>query len=328
MFGSKTILAAIILSISVSTCSESTAESTGYGWQNVTTAASYPEGYNYPVFVMNREMLALNQGAWISKDGKIWTRTALPDSGLNSAYQEFVQFDGAVYALGSMRGNYESFTITPRILRTRDGRTWETLTEQSNLPHRIFYSAVVFKNKIWLLGGYNGKNYLNDVWNSADGVTWQRVLEKASWSPRQGATLVLFKNRLWLFGGGVIDGEKEINPESRKEVWSSEDGINWSREKMKTERAGGGTPIVFDNKLWFVGANRNDGNFDNAVTVSEDGLAWQSHSAPWSPRGGVAVWIFDNKLFMTGGKYSYRESNGEIKFVYSNDVWTMSKNAE
>ena len=325
MFGSKAVLAAIIMSVSVSGCSKSTAESTGYVWQNVTAAANYPQSYNYPVFVLNGEMLALNQGAWVSKDGRNWTKTALPDSGLNSAYQSFVQLDGAVYALGSLSGNYQDFTISPKILRTRDGRSWETATEQSNLPKRIFYSTVVFKNKIWLIGGYDGENYLNDVWTSEDGVQWQRVVAQAPWSPRQGTTLVLFKNRLWLFGGGVIDGEKEINPESRTEVWSSEDGINWTQEKMKTERVGGGTPIVFDDKLWFVGANRNDGNFNNAVAVSADGITWQSHSAPWSVRGGVAVWIFDNKLFMTGGKYSYTEPNGDIKFVYSNDVWVMSR---
>ena len=325
MFGPRAILATIIFSVSVSACSKTTAESKDYAWRNVTPAASYPTGYNYPVFVMNGEMLALNNGAWVSKDGKNWTRTTLPDSGLNSAYQKFVQFDGAVYALGSMSGNYQNFTISTRIMLTRDGRTWETLAKQSNLPKRVFYSTIVFKNKIWLIGGYDGKDYFNDVWNSDDGVKWQRVVEKAMWSPRQSATLVHFKNRVWLFGGGVIDGEKEINPSSQKEVWSSEDGINWTQEKMITERSGGGTPIVFDDKLWFVGANRNDGNFGNAVTVSGDGINWQAQSAPWSPRGGVAVWVFDNKLFMTGGKYSYTEPNGEIKFVYSNDVWVMSK---
>ena len=84
MFRIRAILATIIFSASVSTCSKTPAVSNGYAWHNVTTAASYPTGYNYPVFVMNGEMLALNNGAWVSKDGKNWTRTALPDSGLNS----------------------------------------------------------------------------------------------------------------------------------------------------------------------------------------------------------------------------------------------------
>jgi len=44
--------------------------------------------------------------------------------------------------------------------------------------------------------------------------------------------VVFFKNRLWIFGGGVIDGDKEINPHSYKEVWSSEDGINWTQESL------------------------------------------------------------------------------------------------
>jgi hypothetical protein len=138
---------------------------------------------------------------------------------------------------------------------------------------------------------------------------------------------VSFKDRLWIFGGGVIDGEKEINPNSQKEVWSSADGVNWTQEKLKTERIGGGTPVVFDGKLWFVGANRNDGNFDSAVAVSDDAVSYRTLSTPWSPRGGVAAWVFGDKLFMTGGKFSHVE-NGEIKFVYSNDVWVMERKTE
>ncbi|MEO7660668.1 MAG: hypothetical protein ABIV48_13720, partial [Pyrinomonadaceae bacterium] len=102
---------------------------------------------------------------------------------------------------------------------------------------------------------------------------------------------------------------------------------NWTQVKMKTELGGGGTPVVFDNKLWFVGANRNDGIFGNAVLVSDDGVAWQAQSAPWSPRGAVAVWVFDDKLYMTGGKFS-ETVNGEIKFIYSNDVWAMSRTSK
>lgn len=47
-------------------------------------------------------------------------------------------------------------------------------------------------------------------------------------------------------------------------------------------------------------------------------------SAPWSPRGAPAVWVFDNKLFMAGGKYSVVE-NGTQRFIYRNDVWSMSR---
>jgi hypothetical protein len=113
-----------------------------------------------------------------------------------------VQFQDAVYALGTMEGNYTNLRLTSKISRTRDFKTWETVAATSNLPERVFYGAVVFKDKIWLAGGYDGRNYYNDVWNSADAVKWRRVAERAAWSPRLATRLIVFRDRLWLLGGG------------------------------------------------------------------------------------------------------------------------------
>ncbi|MEQ1646335.1 MAG: hypothetical protein ABL959_22975, partial [Pyrinomonadaceae bacterium] len=143
-----------------------------YRWSNVTPAANYPQGYNYPVYIFGDWMVALNNGAWLSKDGKRWVKTELPDSGLNSAYQKYVQFNGSIYALGALSGNYERFSITPKILRTTDLNKWETVSERSNIPQRVFYGLTVFNGKMWMLGGYDGTNYHNDVWTSVDGVHW------------------------------------------------------------------------------------------------------------------------------------------------------------
>lgn len=320
----KMLLIVLVLSFSVAACTKSEAKAGEYVWENITKAAQFPQNYNFPVFILNNEMLALNQGGWISKDGKSWTKTALSESGLNSAYQKYVQFNGAVYSLGAMQGNYLDFTIDTKILRTKEGKTWETLAEKSNLPQRVFYGAVVFKDKIWLIGGFDGKKYHNDVWNSADGVKWTQVAKKADWSERTISRIIVFKDKIWIFGGGVIDGEKTNNPNSENEIWSSENGVNWTKQQANAANKLAGTPIVFDEKLWLIGANRNDGNFGNAFMISGDGINWRSYSAPWSPRGGTVVWIFDGKLFMTGGKYSFVEK-GETKFVYSNDVWELRK---
>jgi hypothetical protein len=299
-----------------------------YVWNEVTSNAAYPQSYGFPVFVKDEKMFAFHQEAvWNSADGINWTKTDLPSVKRDAYEARYVQFNNAIYALGQNQGNYlTGIRFGSTIRRTTDFKKWETLAEKSELPNRVFYGSTVFGGKIWLMGGYDGKNYHNDIWNSADGVRWTRVAEHAAWSPRN-VGIVEFKNRMWIFGGGVIDGEKNINPNSNNEVWSSEDGINWTQVKKKTERVGGGTPIVFDNKLWLIGANRNDGNFARSSLVSDDAITWREESAPWTPRGAVAVWTFGGKLFMTGGKYSYMK-NGEPVFVYSNDVWAMSKKTD
>jgi hypothetical protein len=73
------------------------------------------------------------------------------------------------------------------IALTRDLRRWGVVAPQSNLPSRVFYGAVVHGGKVWLMGGFGGKGYFNDVWSSPDAVYWTRVLEHAPWSPRNKA---------------------------------------------------------------------------------------------------------------------------------------------
>ena len=286
--------------------------------------AGFPGGYNFPVFVVGHSMWAFHgQGHWSSSDGKRWTQSTLPLSGLNSAYQKYVQLGDAVYSLGTMRGNYLSMQLTSRIARTRNFTTWETVAETSNLPRRVFYGAVVMQNRIWLLGGWDGTRYYNDVWTSTDAVHWTRVVEHAPWSARNTTAVVVFRNTIWIIGGGVIDGEREINPNASREVWSSPDGVQWTKTPERAGPALNGTPVVFDDRLWLVGSNRN-GAFDSAVWSTSDGEHWQSESAPWSARGAPAPWVFDNQLYITGGKYS-ETRNGQIEFLYRDDVWRMSK---
>jgi hypothetical protein len=304
-------------------------KSSGYVWNEVTKSANYPQGYGFPVFVVNEKMLAFHHEAvWSSADGVSWTKIDLPSVKRDAYEARYIQFNNAVYALGQNRGNYAvGIKFGSTIRRTTDFKRWETLAEKSNLPERVFYGSFVLDGKIWLIGGYDGKNYHNDIWNSPDGVRWTRVAERAAWSPRNAGVIVEFKNRIWMLGGGVIDGMKSDNPNSGKEIWSSTDGVKWTLETAKLELSALGTPVVFDNKLWLVGANRNDGNFARSSLVSDDVITWREESAPWSPRGAVAAWVFGDRLFITGGKYSYQK-NGEPVFVYSNDVWAMSRKTE
>lgn len=288
-------------------------------WQQLAEHADFPESYDYPVHVADDgRFIALHpRGTWASRDGAHWTRTELPFSGMNSAYLNYVQHQGATYALGTLQGNYQAFTITPRIQRTRDYAHWEQLGDAPSLPKVVFAAAASFDGAIWLLGGFDGQRAVNAVWRSTDGLSWTQVTEHAPWSPRASAKAVVFRKRLFVLGGGEIDGP------GSNDAWSSADGKTWVREcaEIAEESPVGYTPIVFDDRLWLVGANRS-GRFRAEMLVSLDGKTFTAQRAPWTPRGGVAAWTDGQALYLTGGKYS-TEVNGETVFAYSNDVWRM-----
>jgi hypothetical protein len=190
-----------------------------------------------------------------------------------------------------MSGNYLDLHLTSRIARTRDLSHWEVVAATSDLPPRVFYGAVVHHDKIWLLGGFDGRSYYNDVWNTADGVHWTRVAEHAAWTPRNVDMTAVFRDRIWVIGGGLIDGTPELNTNSKREVWSSGDGVQWVKHPDRSGDAWGGTPVVYADQLWLIAANRNS-TFAPALLATGDGSSWREESAPWPPRGAPAVWVF------------------------------------
>lgn len=282
--------------------------------------APFDKSYNFQMFVQNDALFALHpKGTWKTHDGKTWTKTALPHI-TNLAFMKYVQFKGAVYAIGTFQGNIEHFQISTAIYRTTDFERWEKIADHADFPKRFFRKMIAFQDKLWLLGGTDGDGTLgyNDIWYSDDAIHWQKAPRPASWSPRMGAEAIIFQEALYLIGGGDAKG-------SKMDVWRSLNGFDWERvtAAMHPTPFFGYASAVFDDKIWLLGCNRS-GEFRNEVMVSNDGASWTPTDADWSPRGGIVSAVFQDRLLLTGGKYS-EVVNGETQFSYYNDVWTLEK---
>ncbi|CAN0293393.1 unnamed protein product, partial [Discosporangium mesarthrocarpum] len=91
---------------------------------------------------------------------------------------------------------------------------------------RMFHTVVTVNSAMYLIGGFDGRRKLNDVWASTDGWHWSLVTHEAQWSPRSGHAAVALERGLYVIGGeGEGDGEK-LN-----DVWRSLDGAHWTREE-------------------------------------------------------------------------------------------------
>lgn len=167
-----------------------------------------------------------------------------------------------------------------------------------------------FKDKIWIIGGHDGKEDQADIWNSEDAIHWTKVKDELPFGKRANSQIVTLNDRLFLLNN---------------DVWSSSDGINWTRvtpEIVKGQQIFGYAAVVFDNRIFLLGCNRN-GEFTSKVLHSADGKNWQEMDAPWPARGGIAACVHQGKIYMTGGKYGGTPEHTE--FIYSNDVWALQR---
>jgi hypothetical protein len=127
-----------------------------YGWIKVIDHAPFPGSYNFPLFNIRNKLWAFHgQGNWYSEDGKNWTKAELPPLGLRTGFQQYVQLNDAVYALGTSEGNYLNLSIGSRIARTSsDLKRWEVVAEQSELPARVFYGAISLRQENMAAGRF------------------------------------------------------------------------------------------------------------------------------------------------------------------------------
>ena len=93
---------------------------------------------------------------------------------------------------------------------------WVQETKNANCQVRDSQGEVVYKNKLWILGGWFNSYEAppRDVWNSANGKDWKLINKSAPWIHSDLAMSIVFKNKMWLMGGwynGRLEGQSAGN---------------------------------------------------------------------------------------------------------------------
>jgi hypothetical protein len=203
-----------------------------------------------------------------------------------------------------------------------DGTAW-TRTNPDAFPARLFHAAVSFKDRMWVIGGMGGSSSdtFNDVWSSADGTSWKLENAHAPFHDRYGLSCLVFNGRMWVIGGGYYD-ETEDNSVFFNDVWSSDDGINWIKEKDHAafNARADALAAVFNNKMWIIGGTYDGSSMDaiyKDIWSSADGKNWTLVTADpaFGDRYSASAVVHDNKLWIIAGTGS---SYGGL---YRNDIW-------
>ena len=158
---------------------------------------------------------SLKNDVWSSADGKSWRLETAAAEWSPRAYHQAVVFEGKIYVMGG--GNYvPEYHALNDVWSSRDGKTWERVTADADWSPRLWFSSVVYRDRIWVLGGWSNHPSRNwgDVWYSQNGHDWESLKSDVIWTERHEHSTYVFKDRIWVAGG-------HAQPLS-SEVWSLE----------------------------------------------------------------------------------------------------------
>jgi hypothetical protein len=188
---------------------------------------------------------------WSSPDGVNWTlETIAPWTGRSSFAA--VVYSGRIWVMGGFSQISAVKYSLNDVWSSPDGVNWTQEVAAAAWSHRMTHRAVVFDNKMWVMGGGGlaAGFLLSDVWSSVDGVNWVQETPSASWAGRTYPTLQTYRGRMW-----VACGYDDVQHNYFNDAWSSSDGINWTREAPNGSlpARSGHASAVFKNRLWVFG---------------------------------------------------------------------------
>ena len=225
------------------------------------------------------------------------------------------------------------FPLSFGVAETSSQYRWTQVTLKAPFAGRDGAGALVFKGRMWLLGGWNPSDKVHfpkicnsEVWSSADGLDWRLENPQAPWEGRHTAGYVVHRDKMWIVGGDANQRHYQ------NDVWCSEDGVHWNlvcNDVPWRNRVLHYT-LAHDGKIWVMGGQSlpqfapAPEAFYNDVWNTEDGVRWTrvTASAPWPPRGmiGGSV-VFQNRMWILGG--GTYDTPTKPRHFY-NDVWSSA----
>lgn len=154
---------------------------------------------------------SLRSDVWSTKDGKTWTKQTERAPWSPRAYHQVVAHDNKLWVLGG--GNYvPEYQAHNDVWSSVDGVNWECVSTAAPWSPRLWFSAVSWKDRIWVLGGWSNNPARNwgDVWSSSDGKNWTKLECDPMWKDRHEHSVWVFQDSLWVGGGHAQPLNSEI----------------------------------------------------------------------------------------------------------------------
>ena len=247
-----------------------------------------------------------------------WTTdTSLPGA---LGWSQAIVTKNRVYLVGGYNGS--SFAATVYTAPINADGTLGAWTTGTSLPGVLSHSqSVVTKNRVYLLGGFNGSNSLSVVYTAsinADGTLGAWSAGTSLPSGLYGTQVVVTKNRVYLLGGSSVGGDgvstvytAPINADGTLGAWTT--GTSLPGALVRSQA------VVTENRVYLLGGGTTNTNSISTVytaPINADGTlgAWVIGTSLPEGIARSQVVVTKNRVYLLGGS---NEVSSAISTVYT-----------
>jgi hypothetical protein len=147
----------------------------------------------------------------------------------------------------------------------------------------------------------------SELWSSADGKDWTLAGKPDFLAGRMGYFSLARDGKLWVIGN---------SPGGSYDVWSSPDGLAWTRATASIGFWPASQPVIQGGKIWLFGGK--EGSVDNVdvngIWSSPDGVTWTQAAASIlnPPRSSPALAAQGGRLWLLGGMNTDGTGAGDV----------------
>jgi len=245
---------------------------------------------------------------WTSADGHQWQQR-LPDDPTKAITSYWNPSKDSPSSLVSF--NDTLYFKSNRGLFVKEDGNWNW--QLQGLPALLQNDKLVATaDHLWYIGNNaDGNDYMLEIFRLDANGRWSYVDQIiAPPDLRQGFAIGANDEALFIAGG--ILGEQGTN---LPYVWTSADGIRWSRLADMPAPRTDATILAQGNKVMIIGGRNSEHNtyFNDVLELNGD--SWTAHTAPFSTRYGAYAIATDDTVYIGGGNSPY---------TLADDIWSSN----
>jgi hypothetical protein len=153
-------------------------------------------------YYQNNDQTLMND-VWSSADGRQWKLETADAGWAKRTHGQAAAFDGKLWILG---GGQRAPDVVVRndVWSSEDGVHWKQVTESAPWEPRLWFSSLVYRDRMWVLGGWSdAQGNFEDVWYTQDGKNWTQLKSDVVWSKRHELSAFVFQDKIWVTAGAA-----------------------------------------------------------------------------------------------------------------------------